>query len=1045
MTRRISLSASAFIIGLTIIIWSEPVLAQQSFPANQVTTEVFVDDVEIQGNRRIPRESILYYVQTKPQERFDPALAQRDLQAILQMGMFDPLGTKLLTEDGERGGKIVIFRVKEYPIIRALEYRGLKSATESEILTRWKEKSVQVSRESTFDPAKANAARLVIRELLAEKGHPDAKVVVEVEDINATTVALIFDITEGPRIRVKTIQFVGDTDNFSQRRLRGAMKLVKESGLFSTFTSKDIYFKDKLIDDLNRVQYFLGTKGYLQAKYGEPIIEPAGKTRSGLPIPIPLLSKSGPGLKVTIPIEVGRRYKIKSVTEKGVNIFQPNVIKAISQLREGEWIDAKKIQDNVFKGIKDYYGIYGYIQAEPNFIPKFIDKNAEEGEVEVTIEVDEGRQFSLRRLEFIGNTNTRDVVLRREVLVNEGDPYNKRFWDLSILKLNQLGLFDEIKEKDAITRTDDRNQTVDIDLQVKEKGRQQIQLNGGVSGFAGSFFGIEYSTNNFLGYGETLSVALSGGNRQMYAAFGFTEPYFMGKQVSLGFNLFTSKTQFIGSGFNFSNSLDPTSMSIFGLSSVDSDTLFTQKTYGGSISLQAPFGVFFKRSDKLARFARLGLTYSLASNLVQDPAVNRDTDRTNDIPVSFNSPRIVTSRITPSFYYNSKNAYLDPTNGQSILLAFNLGGGILGGDVSTFSPSFEYQRFMPVLRRRSDKPHVVAMRFRADHIRTYGSIVNTDSLSFVGGIPIYERFFLGGENDVRGYNFRSIGPVVPYRSFAVTQNVVSVVPNPDDTSGAPIPPSPDPASPTYVDPGLINSFTGNPPLMNGCGVVSSPGCNILPAGSLFTPIGGDTQLIYNLEYRVPIVSVLSVAAFADVGTTFNARKYNDQIVQSKFVGTPCDQAGNFCQDISGLGPLLGGTVLLNPNGSTNGVILNGVGTSVDPARGNGTLATVDDLAGKPDDDGDGVPNGFRRAFFVGESRNYSIINVSEGRMGLLGDLRSSLVSSMGAEVRVQMPVINVPFRLIFAYNPQARTDINDPKTLFIERRKVIRFSVGRTF
>jgi outer membrane protein insertion porin family len=188
-----------------------------------------------------------------------------------------------------------------------------------------------------------------------------------------------------------------------------------------------------------------------------------------------------------------------------------------------------------------------------------------------------------------------------------------------------------------------------------------------------------------------------------------------------------------------------------------------------------------------------------------------------------------------------------------------------------------------------------------------------------------------------------------------------------------------------------------------------------------------------------------VAAFADVGTTFNARKYNDQIVQSKFVGTPCDQAGNFCQDISGLGPLLGGTVLLNPNGSTNGVILNGVGTSVDPARGNGTLATVDDLAGKPDDDGDGVPNGFRRAFFVGESRNYSIINVSEGRMGLLGDLRSSLVSSMGAEVRVQMPVINVPFRLIFAYNPQARTDINDPKTLFIERRKVIRFSVGRTF
>jgi outer membrane protein insertion porin family len=1041
MKGRISLSASAFLIALTYMSWpAEPILAQQAFPANQVTADVFVEDVEIQGNRRIPRESILYYVQTKPQERFDPALAQRDLQAILQMGMFDPLATKLLTEDGERGGKIVIFRVKEYPIIRDLQYRGLKSATESEILTRWKEKSLQVSKESTFDPAKTNSARLLIRELLAEKGHPDAKVEVEVEDISATTVALIFDITEGPRVRVKTIEFVGDTDQFSQRRLRGAMKLVKESGLFSTFTSKDIYFKDKLLDDLNRVQYFLGTKGYLQAKYGEPIIESAGKTRSGLPVPIPLLSKSGPGLKVTIPIEVGRRYKIKSVTEKGVTYLQPNVVKAISGLREGDWIDAKKIQENVYKGIKDYYGIFGYIQAEVAFIPKFIDKNAEEGEIEVTLEVDEGRQFSLRRLEFIGNTNTRDVVLRREMMVNEGDPYNKRFWDLSILKLNQLGLFDEIKEKDAITRTDDRNQTVDIDLQVKEKGRQQIQLNGGVSGFAGSFFGVEYSTNNFLGYGETLSIALSGGNRQMYAQFGFTEPYFMGKQVSLGFNLFTSKTQFIGSGFNFSRSFDPNGMSWFGLSSVDSDTLFTQKTYGGSISLQAPLGIFYRKSEKLARFARLGLTYSLASNLVQDPAVNRDTDLTNNIPVSFNSPRIVTSRITPSFYYNSKNAYLDPTSGQSILLAFNFGGGILGGDVNTFSPSFEYQRFMPVLRRRSDKPHVVAMRFRADHIRTFGSIVNTDSLSFVGGIPIYERFFLGGENDVRGYNFRSIGPVVPYRSYAVTQNVITRVPNPDDPTADPIIPSTDPASPTFVDPGLVNKFTGNAPLMNGCGIVSSPGCNILPSGSLFTPIGGDTQFIYNLEYRVPIVSVLSVAAFADVGTTFNARRYTNQIVQSKFVGTPCDQSGNFCQEISGLAPLFGGTPIVNLNGTTAGTILNP----------NGTIATVTDLDPDgdgvvPDDDGDGVPNGFRRAFFVGESRNYSIINISEGRSGLLGDLRSSLVSSMGAEVRVQMPVINVPFRLIFAYNPQARTDITDPKTLFIERKKVVRFSVGRTF
>src|SRR5215813_604757 len=179
----------------------------------------------------------------------------------------------------------------------------MKSATESEVLTRFKERHVQVSKESQFDPAKANGARIVLREMLAEKGHPEAKVDVEVEDISATTVALIFNVDEGPRVRIKQIEFIGDRDGFSQRRLRGAMKLVKEAGLISTFTSKDIYFKEKLQDDLERVRYFLGTKGYMQAKIGEPKIEEAGKVSGGLPLP--LLHKSGPGLKLTIPVEVG--------------------------------------------------------------------------------------------------------------------------------------------------------------------------------------------------------------------------------------------------------------------------------------------------------------------------------------------------------------------------------------------------------------------------------------------------------------------------------------------------------------------------------------------------------------------------------------------------------------------------------------------------------------------------------------------------------------------------------------------------------------------
>ncbi|HKE04054.1 MAG TPA: outer membrane protein assembly factor BamA [Blastocatellia bacterium] len=998
MTRGVFFLAGAIFIAIVSLVSVGSALAQTP----QVGAESVIDEVEIRGNRRIPKESILYYVQSKPLDRFDLALAQRDLQAILQMGLFDPLATKLFLEDGPRGGKIIIFQVKEYPIIRDLQYRGMKSATESEVLTRFKEKHVQVTKESTFDPAKTNGARLILRELLAEKGHPSAEVSVEVEDISATTVALIFKVEEGPRVRVKEIEFVGARDGFSQGRLRGAMKLVKEAGFFSTFSSKDIYFKEKLQDDLERVRFFLGTKGYLQAKLGEPKTEEAGKVSSGLPIP--LLRKSGPGLKISVPIEVGRRYKITKVEEKGVTIFQPGVITLVSGLRKGEYADAKKISENVYKGIKDLYGTQGYIQADINPIPKFIDKTPEEGEVEWTLDVEEGRQFTLRRLEFIGNTNTRDVVLRREVLMNEGDAYNKRNWDLSIIRLNQLGLFDEIKEKDAITRTNDRDQTVDIDLQVKEKGRQQIQLNGGVSGFAGSFFGLEYSTNNLLGYGESLSFAVSGGNRSQSFQFGFTEPYLMGKPISLGFQVFASKAQFVGQGFNFTQALQA---SFFGLSSLNADTLFTQRTVGGTISLSGPLALFTRKFERYSRFTRLGLSYSLTGNAIQDPKVNRDNNPANDIPVIFSQPRIITSRIVPSIYYNTKNAYLDPTSGKSLFLGFAMSGGILGGDVNTFAPSLEFQYFRPIFKRRSEKPHVLAMRFKADHIRAFGKPFDarqgdTRSLSFIGGIPIFERFFLGGEYDIRGYNFRSITPVVASDSYLSTRGVIMpTVPDPADSTKRV-----DARTTGPVADNVLRQFSFQAP-EGACAGLNSPdsskGCNTVKSGTFFTPIGADTQFIYNLEYRLPVISILSLAAFADVGTAFNSRKYSDQITSSNFVN----------------GDILPTGVLLNPAGN---------------------VATADEVASAPKDSS-GNPIGFRTIFLQGDSQRFDIVRASAGSVRFLSDVRSSL----GLEFRVQMPVINVPFRLIFAYNPQAKTDLTDPTVLFIERKTVVRFSVGRTF
>ncbi len=992
MTKRIGFFLSTWMVTSICLFLPHPALAQQSATAQQV----LIEDVEIRGNRRIPRETILFYIQSKPGDRYDQELVRRDFQALLAQGWFDPLETKLLEDTGPRGGKVIIFQVKEYPIIRDIQYLGLKSVTESEVLGRFKERRVEVSKESQFDPAKVVAARRALLDLLAEKGRPASSVEVEIEEISATAVALIFDVQEGPRVRIKSIEFVGDRDGFSQRRLRGAMKLVKEAGLFSIFGSKDIYFKDKLADDLERVRFFLGTKGYLQARLGEPKVEPAGKASAGFPLPIPVLHKTGPGLKITIPIEVGRRYRISRIEEKGVTLFPQGTITAVTGLKVGEIASAKNIQEGVFKNIKDLYGTRGYIQADVNLAPEFKDLDDQEGEVAFTIEVEEGRQFMLRRLEFIGNVHTRDVVLRREVLLNEGDPYSKNLWDLSLLRLNQLGLFEEIKEQDAITRTNDRDQTVDIDLQVKERGRQQIQLNGGASGIGGSFVGISYSTNNLLGYGESLSFDLSVGNRQRSFLFGFTEPYLLGRPVSLGFQLFFSRLQFIGQGFNFSNANQVLQSSFFGLSSINADTLFTQRTAGGSITLSAPLALFTERFKKYSRFTRIGLSYSYSSTSIQDPKVNLDADPNNDIPVTFTQPRIITSRLTPSVVYNTLNSPIDPTQGQSLFLGFSLSGGVLGGDVRTFAPSLEYKFFTPLARKRSAKPHVLGMRLLASHIRSFGQPFDTRSLAFVGGIPIFERFFLGGEDTIRGYNVRSVSPVVPSDSFLSTRNVVAKV---RDSAGNLVE-----APAGTVASSVIRNFTFDTP-EGDCAAARSPteDCNVVQGRRFFTPIGGDTQLLYNLEYRVPLIGPLTVAAFGDVGVVFNARKNKDQIVSTNFINQPLTLSG----------------VTLNPAGR---------------------IATPDELQSAPAS-ATGIPTGFRTVFLEGDSRSFDIVRLSRGSGGSFSEWRASI----GGEVRVQVPAINVPFRLIFAYNPNAKTNAADPRVLFLERRTVVRFGVGRTF
>jgi len=992
-----------------------------------------VESVDVTGNRRLRKDDILYWVQTRPGDPYNVEQVERDYQAILALGFFDKTATRVLTEPGPRGGVNVIFEVKELPIIRDLIFEGLKSVPESDVLKAFRERRVGISKESIYDPVKARTAIRVIKELLSAAGHPNATVEERSEEVSATSRAITFVVDEGDRVRVVEVQFEGN-QNFSDGQLRGAMKYVKEAGLITRFQGSDILNTEKLEYDLRLVDNYMRSKGYLQARHGEYRVESVGRRRTGFPIlPLPFLSSVDEGLRITVPIIEGKVYRLGELKVEGNSIFSEAQVRAVIGLNKGDVANGERISKGLFENLKKFYGNQGFIEYTAEPVPTFKEnpQNPNEGIVDFLVTIEEGKQFSLRRLEFIGNTFTRDNVLRREVLINEGDIYHEGYWEYSVVKLNQLGYFNPIdKDKDVDRRTNEEEATIDLTLKVSERGRQQISFNGGISGIGGSFFGLEYSTNNLLGRGEVLSFNLAGGNRQRYFQFSFTEPYIKDRPISAGFSVFAFSQKFFGEGTFLSQNVaaqQDAFNSQFSLTGVDEANLFTRNSYGGSIFASAPLSEFY-RKRRFTQFSRIGASYQISLSSVKDPQNNDPSNPNQFIPVVYTQPNILTSRGTLTFSYDTRNASIDPTSGREVSAQLALAG--LGGDVRTYQPTLSYTQFFPVRRKKSTRPEVFGFRILAGTVGSFATsatVRNANSLAFVDGVPIFERCFLGDEFTIRGYNVRSISPIAPLDTFISSRNVVIA----ENFSGTPV-----------VVPGL-------PAGAAALGVFSGPtGSNIGRLPRTFTSVGADSQLLGNFEYRIPIISdMVSLAAFADIGTAFNLRSKQDQQFNSNFLddqpflsGVGVIACPRFAQGVAGVSL---SSLAACTNTRLGATSLGGVVALV--ARDN-RIITQNELDNASRGDVDPVtllPRGFQPVFLRGEAQTNSVVKLSESLFDSIGDYRSSL----GAEVRVQVPVINVPFRLIFAYNPNARSNqlIQGFPFFFNEKKKVIRFSVGRTF
>ena len=804
--------------------------AQAQQPAQQQPS--VIERIEFIGNRRVRNDTLKARIFSRENDSYNPETLRRDFQALWNTQFFEDVKLRVEDSPDKPNAKIIIFEVKERPVIRRIRYDNIHSISESDILDRFKERKVGLTVESQFDPTKIKKAEVVIKELLGEHGRQFAKVTPQYERIaSSNAVILIFHVEEGPKVKVGKIRFTGN-HAFSNRKLIRAMKHDRPYQIPLYITEINVlsktYDRDKLNEDIE-----VGLRGglyqdngYFRVLIKEPILENIDTRGNKLGMPVPIMGRSsGKAVNITIPIEEGPQYrmgvlKVVSADPDKALSLKVDALKNAFPLKKGDIFNVGKLR----KAMKDYtsiYGEYGFIDFTPE--PDF-DIHDDSKTIDLTLKFDEQKQYYVRRIDFSGNTTTRDKVIRRELLLDEGQLFNKRAWELSILRLNQLDYFDRIEEDKAVEiKRNTKEGTVDLNLKVHEKGKQSIGLNGGVSGLAGGFIGLTYQTNNFLGLGETLTFSAQFGSLQRVFQFGFTEPYLFDRPISTGFTVFSSRYSF-----------DQAKQEALLLGqSVSINPQFIQNYNQDSTG----FTAFASYPVKKFSFMRLGLTYGLtrtnitAFNDASKLLFQSIQYRSFAGPSALNG--IVSSTITPSLTYNTIDNPQEPSRGKSYYYSMAFTGGPIGGNVNTITNVVEWKKFRQMNKRRN----VLGLHAQAAYITGYGG----------KEIPPFNRFYMGGENDLRGYDIRSISPV----TFIPTQTS-QVISYADPTSG-----------------GALRSFT-------------------IPVLTYTATLpGGDLQAFGNVEYRIPIAGPVQAVLFFDGGTNGIVKRDGLKLDPSAVQNTNC--------------------------------------------------------------------------------------------------------------------------------------------------------------
>lgn len=628
-----------------------------------------VKEVEVAGNKRIEKDVLLLKISTQPGKPLDPAVVRQDIHAIMKTGYFHNVAVDV---DRVPGGLRVRFHVEERPTIREIKYQGNKKLEVKDL-----EKAVTLKPNHFFNVAEAKENLEKLRKLYANEGYYSAAIEYEAEPVENNQVVLTFKISENEEVKIRRILFLGNRV-FSDKQLSKQIE-TKKKGLFSFLTSSGVYKEDVLRDDVARLSIFYLNHGYLQCSIEQP-----------------MTFRSGNGMSVVFLVEEGDQFRVRSIRLEGVSEEDRAFFSAKQSLKPLEIFNREKLQNDIAL-MTDYYADQGYAFAEVK--PVFSEPDKESKTVDITYEVDKGKHYYIGDIRIKGNTKTRDKVIRRQVLLSEGDRYSVSKLRESKAELNRLGFFDEINLTTQPGRQQDK-----LDLLVDVKEGQTGTLSGG-AGFSSTdkfVLMANVTQSNLFGRAQVLSLNAEIGGLTQNFSLSFTEPWLFDIPLSAGFDVFNTKYDY---------------------------TDFTRGATGGAARLGYEF-VRHLRGHVMYKYEDVNIT---------------DISEFAPSIIRSEEGRTSTSSVTFSLVQNTLDNPLLPTKGCLNFASVEIAGTIFGGARNFIKLNLDSGWYFPVVWNT-----VISVRGR------FGLGYGIAGDRF----PLFERFFVGGISTVRGFDVRSLGPEV---------------------------------------------------------------------------------------------------------------------------------------------------------------------------------------------------------------------------------------------------------------------------------------------